>query len=52
VLSKPRLRSNTDIANFFLREGTFSSGTVLETLAAGHVGRAIAAEAKRSRKNR
>ncbi|HKF68596.1 MAG TPA: hypothetical protein VKB36_18740 [Vicinamibacterales bacterium] len=52
VLRDPHLRTNADIANFYMREGTFSTGTVIETLEAERAGVVIADEVRRARKNR
>jgi hypothetical protein len=52
VLSNPHLRTYADIASFYMREGAFSTGTVLETAEAKRAGRLIADEVRRAHKNR
>ena len=52
VLRDPRLRTYADVANFYMREGTFSTGTVLETPEAERAGFVITDEVRRARKNR
>jgi hypothetical protein len=52
ILSNPRLRTNADIVRFYMREGTFSTGTAMETPAAEHAGVVIADEVRRAQKNR
>jgi hypothetical protein len=52
VLSDPTLRTYFAIEAFYLREGTFSFGTGIETVAAERAGLAISTEVKRTRKAR
>jgi hypothetical protein len=51
VLSNPNLRTYADVASFYMRQGTFSTGTVLETIEAEHVGIVIEHEVRRAHKN-
>jgi hypothetical protein len=50
VLSNPHLRTYADVVNFYMREGTFSTGTVLETTEAERVGVVIEDEVRRARR--
>jgi len=50
VLANPRLRTSGAIVTFFLREGTFSSGRTIETVAAEHAGIKIGEEVKEARR--
>jgi hypothetical protein len=51
VLSNPRLRTNADIMSFYMLEGTFSTGTAIETPAAEHAGVVIEDEVRRAQRN-
>jgi hypothetical protein len=50
VLSNPHLRTYADVVSFYMREGTFSTGTVLETTEAERVGGVIEDEVRRARR--
>ena len=50
VLANPRLRTSAAIVSFFMREGTFTSGRTIETVAAERAGIKIENEVRQARK--